>query len=80
MRAEKVLSSLSVLDVMSFLDIPADKFEKLSLEEGEWYANSGLYRLLGSPSHLENETLVLGGDPMYVITETGRLVHKILSE
>lgn len=43
MRAEKVLSSLSVTDVYSFLSLPS--YDKLSLEDCEPFANSGLYRV-----------------------------------
>ena len=45
MRAEKVLSSLSVTDIINFLAIPESSYTPLSLEEGEPYANSGLYRI-----------------------------------
>ena len=46
MRAEKVLSSLSVMDMMSFLSIPQSSFPELTIEEGEPYTNSGLYRVV----------------------------------
>jgi hypothetical protein len=51
MRAEKVLSSLSVTDILNFLALPQSSFTVLSLEEGEPYANSGLYRM--EPGGLE---------------------------
>lgn len=79
MRAEKVLSSLSVTDMRAFLSMPKEKYNHLSLEDGEWFANSGLYRLVGEDTHVEGETLVLGEGYTYTITEVGIYIYKILS-
>ena len=46
MRAEKILSALSVMDVQSFLALPANSFSDIWEEECEPFYGSGLY---GSP-------------------------------
>ena len=80
MRAENVLSSLSVIDVISFLQLPTNKYQSLTLTEGELFANSGLYRLIGEPSHIEGETLILDSGYTYAITEVGKRIYNTLRE
>lgn len=78
MRAEKTLSSLSVMDVQAFLNKTKDNFHRISEEESEPYIGSGLYqspRLTG--------TVINGGlqmDDKYCdATEIGHLIYNILN-
>ena len=43
MRAEKTLSSLSVMDVQAFLNMPEDYYHHIKEEESEPFMGSGLY-------------------------------------
>ena len=43
MRAEKALSSLSVMDVQAFLNMPEDYYHHIKEEESEPFIGSGLY-------------------------------------
>ncbi len=44
MRAEKTLSSLSVMDVQAFLNMPKEQFCKIKEEETEPFIGGGLYQ------------------------------------
>jgi len=79
MRAEKVLSSLSVMDVMSFLDLPKDKYYLLSVEEAEPYANSGLYIIKPTEAQVAVEILEITKTEMQV-TEVGVWIYNILRD
>lgn len=76
MRAEKVLSSLSVMDMQTFLN--KDKYKNLSLKESEPYLGSGLYK---NPqlSNIDSECLDLS-NVHCEITEIGSLMHSILNK
>lgn len=79
MRAEKILSSLSVMDMMNFLAIPQSSFPELSIEDGEPYANSGLYRVLyGGLDEVEDGYLGIS-DPKLRITIVGKWIYMTLN-
>lgn len=79
MRAEKVLSSLSVMDIINFLAIPQSSFTVLSLEEGEPYANSGLYRMeLGGLGMIAAGTMGMTESKMR-ITIVGKWIYMTLN-
>lgn len=79
MRAEKVLSSLSVTDIINFLAIPQSSFTMLSLEEGEPYANSGLYRMEpGGLDMIEVGTMGMTESKMR-ITIVGKWIYMTLN-
>lgn len=79
MRAEKVLSSLSVTDIINFLAIPQSSFTMLSLEEGEPYANSGLYRIEpGGLDMIEEGTMGMTESKMR-ITIVGKWIYMTLN-
>lgn len=78
MRSEKVLSAMSVMDVMSFLDLPQSTYENLSLEKGEPYANSGLYRINAPNGYVAVEVLRIKNTTMR-ITEVGKYIYLILN-
>ena len=76
MRAEKVLSALSVVDVYSFLSLPS--YEKLSLKDCEPFANSGLYIVDAPKGQVAVEVFVLK-DTMMSITEVGKCIYTVLN-
>lgn len=76
MRAEKILSSLSVMDVLSFLNL--SPYDCLSIEEAEPYANSGLYIVLPPQREVMVEVFEVKVTKMRV-TEIGAIIHNILS-
>ena len=78
MRAEKVLSAMSVMDVLSFLNLPQSSYENLSLEKGEPYANSGLYRINAPNGYVAVEVLRIKNTTMR-ITEVGKSIYTILN-
>lgn len=79
MRAEKVLSSLSVTDILNFLAIPESSYTVLSLEEGEPYANSGLYRIEpGGLEMVEEGTMGMTKSKMH-ITIVGEWIYSTLN-
>ena len=79
MRAEKVLSSLSVTDIINFLALPQSSFTVLSLEEGEPYANSGLYRMEpGGLDMIEDGTMGMTKSKMH-ITIVGEWIYSTLN-
>ena len=78
MRSEKVLSAMSVMDVMSFLDLPQSTYENLSLEKAEPYANSGLYRINAPNGYVAVEVLRIKNTTMR-ITEVGKYIYMILN-
>lgn len=78
MRAEKVLSAMSVMDVLSFLNLPQSSYENLSLEKGEPYANSGLYRINAPNGYVAVEVLRVKNTTMR-ITEVGKYIYMILN-
>lgn len=78
MRAEKVLSSISVIDMQTFLN-NKDRYQHLSLKEYEPYIGSGLYKNPQLSSNIVSEDLDLSN--VYCeITEIGSLMHSILNE
>ena len=78
MRAEKVLSAMSVMDVLSFLNLPQSSYGNLSLEKGEPYANSGLYRINAPNGYVAVEVLHVKNTTMR-ITEVGKCIYTILN-
>lgn len=81
MRAEKVLSALSVMDVYAFLHMPIDKVSVLSEQECEPYIGSGLYTNPEAKLNFidDEETLSLGIRECK-LTEIGRRIHSILQD
>lgn len=79
MRAEKVLSSLSVMDVVSFLSYKESSIEELSLEEGEPYSSSGLYRIKPPKEEVMVEVFYFKSTK-YLITEVGKWIYFILND
>lgn len=79
MRAEKVLSSLSVMDVYAFLDQPKDKYKELSINESEWYTNSGLYMMIDNGEQVAIEYVTIEAIRMRV-TEIGMYIYEILND
>lgn len=79
MRAEKVLSSLSVTDVMTFLDLDKNKYTLISVSEAEPYANCGLYIVEAKKKQTAVEVFVIPETKMQ-ITEVGIWIHQILND
>ena len=79
MRAEKVLSSLSVRDVYAFLAQPKDKYKDLSIDETEWYTNSGLYMMIDNGEQFGMEFIQVKAIRMRV-TEVGICIYDILNK
>lgn len=78
MRAEKVLSALSVMDILSFLRLPQNQYSRLSVEDAEPYAHSGLYMMEAIKEQTAVEIIVIHETKMQ-ITEVGMLIYRILS-
>lgn len=78
MRAEKVLSSVSVMDILSFLDLPQNQYSRLSVGEAEPYAHSGLYIMEAVKEQTAVEVIVIHETKMQ-ITEVGMLIYAILN-
>lgn len=78
MRAEKVLSSLSVMDVQAFLNMTKEHYHRISEGESEPYIGSGLYQ---SPKL--TGTVINGGlqmDDKYCdATEVGHVIYNVLN-
>ena len=74
-RAEKILSALSVGDMITFLKL--ESYEKITPIEYEIYANSGLYKWIPSRAEVHDETLEMIEDKI-VITEIGHKIHEAL--
>lgn len=79
LRTEKTLSMLSVADVYSFLALPADKYQTLTLEEAEWYSHTGLYRMEDHGELFGMEFLQVPQTKM-TITEVGICIYTILND
>lgn len=79
MRAEKVLSGMSVMDVMAFLELPETDYSCMTIEEGERFFHSGLYVSKGGGLEVDNEgTATIEPDKLH-ITEVGMLIYEILN-
>lgn len=77
MRAEKTLSSLSVMDVQAFLNMTKEKYHRISEEESEPFIGSGLYQ---SPKIFEAKDGRLDLDDKYCEpTEIGYLIYNVLN-
>lgn len=79
MRSEKTLSSLSVMDVYSFLALPKDKYMTLTIEETEWYSNSGLY-MMEDHGEINGIEFIQIPQTKMCITEVGMYIYNILNE
>lgn len=78
MRAEKTLSSLSVMDVQAFLNMPKDQYGHIKQEDCEPYIGSGLYqnpKLAGPADGVLNL-----GDAYCEPTETGIWIYNSLND
>ena len=80
MRAEKVLSGLSVMDVLAFLELPKQSYSCLTLEDGERFFHSGLYVSKGGGLEVDDEgTATIEPDKLH-ITEVGFCIYDILNK
>lgn len=79
MRSEKILSSLSVMDVYSFLALPKDKYMTLTIEETEWYSNSGLY-MMEDHGEINGIEFIQIPQTKMCVTEVGMYIYNILNE
>ena len=78
MRAEKILSSLSVMDVQTFLNMPKDKYQRISEAECEPFIGSGLYQLPKISAPVNGK---LSFNNNYCVpTEVGVQIYQILNE
>ena len=78
MRAEKILSSLSVLDVNIFLGLDEQQVKALSYENGELFINSGLYSPFVIGPNISGDTLIIDTITELRITECGKIIYDIL--
>ena len=79
MRAEKVLSGMSVMDVMAFLELPKKDYSCMTIEDGERFFHSGLYVSKGGGLEVDDEgTATIEPDKLH-ITEVGMLIYEILN-
>lgn len=78
LRAEKVLSSLSFMDLLSFLSIDREKYKKLGAPDIEPYIGTGLYVEESASFNSDNGCLTLG--TVYNITEVGSIIYTILEK
>ena len=78
MRAEKTLSSLSVMDVQAFLNLPEPEFSHIKEEEYEPFIGSGLYQI--PKIELPADEVVDLGDKYCEPTEVGRWIHAVLND
>lgn len=77
MRAEKALSSLSVMDIQAFLNIPKEAYSHLIEKECEAFLGSGLYRYPKLSTPIDG---TIDFDNQYCeVTETGRCIYHILN-
>lgn len=79
LRAEKTLSILSVADVYSFLALPANKYQTLTLGEAEWFSHTGLYMMEDHGRIVGVEVLKVPR-PKMTITEVGMCIYNILND
>ena len=78
MRAEKTLSSLSVMDVQAFLNMTKEHFHRISEEEAEPYIGSGLYQIPKLSGTVINGGLQMD-DKYCDTTEVGFLIYNVLN-
>lgn len=77
MRSEKVLASLSVMDILAFLNMPKEHYYRISVTNYEPYIGSGLYK---NPHVNEPIDGNLDLDDLYCeITEVGFWIYNILN-
>lgn len=79
MRVEKTLSSLSIVDVYSFLGLPKDKYMTLTIEEAEWYSHSGLY-MMEDHGEIHGVEYIKVPRTKMCVTEVGVCIYTILNE
>lgn len=77
MRAEKVLSSLSVMDVQAFLALPQREYSYLSENNCEPFVGSGLYMNAIAKAPIDGNLNL--DDRECKITEIGIWIYKILN-
>ena len=78
MRAEKILSSLSVMDVQAFLNMSEEHFSHIKEEECEPFIGSGLYQ--NPQVELSSDGVVDLGDKYCGPTEVGIWIHTVLND
>ena len=79
MRAEKVLSGLSVMDVMLFLDQPEQFYQTVKIADAEPFFNSGLYVSRGANLVIDNKGYGKIDDSEMNITEVGLWIYRVLN-
>lgn len=78
MRAEKALSSLSVMDLQAFLSFPSESFDSISVEECEPFVGSGLYLNLKPPIVVDMSVYYV--DDHYNASEIGVWIYHVLND
>lgn len=77
MRSEKILASLSVMDIITFLNMPKGYYNRISIDDYEPYIGSGLYK---NPQLNEPVNGSLDLEDLYCeMTETGFWIYNILN-
>lgn len=77
MRAEKIISSLSVMDVQTFIDMHPEKAFALRESECEPYMGSGLYK--NAEFDAPSDGLIDQSNRICKITEVGYLIYNVLN-
>lgn len=78
MRAEKILSSLSVMDVQAFLNMSEKHFYHIKEDECEPFIGSGLYQ--NPKEELSSDGVMDLGDKYCEPTEVGIWIHTVLND
>ena len=78
MRAEKILSSLSVMDLQAFLSLPKDKFNSIREGEVEPFIGSGLYLNPKSPTVVDGRVFYV--DDLCEVSEVGIWIYSVLND
>lgn len=79
MRAEKTLSSLSIMDMQAFLSMPKEQYYHIKQEDCEPFIGSGLYQDPKLSVRVDDEALKLGNyycEP----TEIGTWIYHVLND
>lgn len=78
MRAEKTLSSLSVMDVQAFLNMPKDHYHHIKEDECEPFIGSGLY--LNPKLESSNDERLDLDNKYCAPSEIGMLIYNVLND
>lgn len=78
MRAEKTLSSISIMDLQTFLNMPKEQFYYIKQEDCEPYIGSGLYQNPKLPKKIDNNLNI--DDKYCEATEIGIWIYHVLND